>query len=255
MNESKVRRAATRIAHRLGGVNLLSFRSAGMDRASLGKIALDGLWRNNQALVALLGLCPLLAVSNTVVNGISLGLATVAAMIMSNVPISIARKAITKEVRLPLFVLIVAANVTVVDLLMQAFFQELHNILGIFVPLIVTNCAILGRAEAFASKNDPLRAAADGLFMGLGFALALIALGALRESIGQGTLLAGAETLFGESAANWKIVLIDDYAGVLLAILPPGAFIGLGLMVALKNLVDARVSERGKERERRSGRA
>jgi electron transport complex protein RnfE len=217
--------------------------ATGNERAIMRKIAFDGLWRNNQALVALLGLCPLLAVSNSVVNSLGLGLATTVAMVLSNALISMARDLIAKEVRLPIFVMVIAANVTIIDLLMQAYFQELHRTLGIFVPLIVTNCAIVGRAEAFASKNDVLRSAADGLFMGLGFALALIALGALRESIGQGTLLAGADALFGDIAANWKIQLFDDYGGFLLAILPPGAFIGLGLLVAFKNAINTRMEK------------
>ncbi|MDF9393653.1 MULTISPECIES: electron transport complex subunit E [Methylococcus] len=208
------------------------------------KIALDGLWHNNQALVALLGLCPLLAVSSTVVNSLGLGLATTVALVFSNGVVSLVRNHITPEVRLPVFVLVIAANVTVIELLMSAFFHDLYKILGIFIPLIVTNCAIIGRAEAFASKNTVDRAVLDGLFMGLGFTAALMALGAFREIIGTGALLNRAELMFGEGARNWSMRIIENYDGFLLAVLPPGAFIGLGLIIALKNVIDARANVR-----------
>jgi electron transport complex protein RnfE len=204
------------------------------------KIALDGLWKNNQALVALLGLCPLLAVSNSVVNSLGLGLATTVALVFSNTIVALIRNVVSNEVRLPVFVLVIAANVTIIELLMNAFFHDLHKILGIFIPLIVTNCAIIGRAEAFASKNTVDRALADGFFMGLGFTLALVALGAMREVIGTGRLFARSDLMFGDIAKNWSIEIIHDYGGFLLAILPPGAFIGLGLIIAAKNLIDAR---------------
>jgi electron transport complex protein RnfE len=145
---------------------------------------------------------------------------------------------IRHEIRLPLFVLVIASIVTVIELLMNAFLHDLHKTLGIFIPLIVTNCAIIGRAEVFASKNSVDRALADGLFTGLGFTLALVVLGALRELIGAGTLFSHADLLFGDSAKNWTLHLISDYGGFLLALLPPGAFIGLGLMIAVKNLLD-----------------
>lgn len=206
-----------------------------------GKIVRDGLWHNNQALVALLGLCPLLAVSNSVVNSLGLGLATTAALMLSNVIVSLIRHYVANEIRLPVFVLIIASNVTVIDLTMSAFFHDLHKILGIFIPLIVTNCAIIGRAEAFASKNPVDRAFADGLFMGLGFTLALVILGAARELIGTGTLLNRADLMFGEAARNWTVRVFEDYGGFLLAVLPPGAFMGLGLLIAVKNIIDARV--------------
>lgn len=208
------------------------------------KIALDGLWKNNQALVALLGLCPLLAVSNTVINSLGLGLATTGALIFSNGIISAIRSRVSHDVRLPVFVLVIAANVTILDLLMNAFFHDLHTILGIFIPLIVTNCAIIGRAEAFASRNTVDRALVDGLFMGLGFTGALVVLGAIREMIGLGTLFSRAELMFGEGARDWVIHVIHDYGGFLLAVLPPGAFIGLGLIIALKNVLDARIVKR-----------
>lgn len=211
-----------------------------IDTSRYPKIIRDGLWRNNQAFVALLGLCPLLAVSNTVVNSLGLGLATTAALVFSNVIVSLIRNYVATEIRLPVFVLIIASNVTVIDLLMNAYFHDLHKILGIFIPLIVTNCAIIGRAEAFASKHPVDRAFMDGLFIGLGFTLALVMLGALREAIGTGALLNRAELMFGEIARNWTLSVFAEYDGFLLAILPPGAFIGLGLLIALKNVIDAR---------------
>ena len=204
------------------------------------KIIENGLWKNNQALVALLGLCPLLAVTNNVVNAISLGLATTFVLVASNLSVSLFRNHIRKEVRIPIFVLLIASFVTLVDLIMQSFFYDMYLILGIFVPLIVTNCAILARAEAFASKNTWDKSVIDGLMMGVGFTLVLVLLGAMRELIGNGTLFDQADLIFGELGLNLKVILIDQYKGTLIALLPPGAFIGLGLIVALKNLIDSR---------------
>lgn len=211
-----------------------------MNRSSYGKIIRDGLWHNNQAFVALLGLCPLLAVSNTVVNSLGLGLATTLTLVLSNMIVSLIRRRVSGEIRLPVFVLVIASVVTVIELGMNAYFHELYKILGIFIPLIVTNCAIIGRAEAFAAKNPLGRSFLDGFFMGLGFTLALVMLGAMRELIGSGTLLARADLLFGEPAKQWEWTPFTDYEGFLLAILPPGAFIGLGFLIALKNIIDAR---------------
>lgn len=202
----------------------------------------NGLWENNQAFVALLGLCPLLAVSNTLINGLGLGLATTLTLILSNLIISLVRHHVGSEVRLPVFVLIIASVVTVIELVMNAYFYELYLILGIFIPLIVTNCSIIGRAEAFASKNPVIASCMDGLGMGLGFTSALVILGAIREIIGSGTLFANAQLMFGEAAQNMMITVISDYEGFLLAILPPGAFIGLGLLIALKNVIDKRMA-------------
>jgi len=207
------------------------------------KIAKNGLWNNNQALVALLGLCPLLAVTNNVVNSIALGLATTFVLIASNTTISIFRHHISKEVRIPIFVLLIASFVTVVELTMQSYFYDLYLILGIFVPLIVTNCAILGRAEAFASKNTWGKSALDGLMMGIGFSVVLIILGAMRELIGSGTLFEQSSLLLGSLGDTLSITVFEDYQGTLLAILPPGAFIGLGLIVAVKNLIDLKAAE------------
>ncbi len=215
-----------------------------MQTAEYGKIIKDGLWNNNQAFVALLGLCPLLAVSNTVINSLGLGLATTATLVCSNLIVSLIRNYVSSEVRLPVFVLVIACIVTMIELAMNAWFYDLYKILGIFIPLIVTNCSIIGRAEAFAAKNTPDKAALDGLSMGLGFTFALVSLGAAREIIGSGTLLAHAELMFGEAAKNWQIIVFDDYSGLLLAILPPGAFIGLGFLIALKNIIDHKAAQR-----------
>lgn len=207
------------------------------------KIIKNGLWNNNQALVALLGLCPLLAVTNNITNAIGLGLATTFVLVASNTSISLFRNTIQKEVRIPIFVLLIASFVTIVELIMQSYFYDLYLILGIFVPLIVTNCAILGRAEAFASKNTWGKSALDGLMMGLGFSIVLIILGAMRELIGLGTLFDQASLLLGNLGNVVNTTVFENYQGTLLAILPPGAFIGLGLIVAIKNLIDQRISQ------------
>lgn len=211
------------------------------------KIVKDGLWINNQAFVALLGLCPLLAVSNTVINGLGLGLATTMTLVVSNTIVSLIRNFVPDEVRLPVFVLVIASVVTMIELAMNAWFFDLYKILGIFIPLIVTNCSIIGRAEAYASKQRVDKAFLDGLAMGIGFTFALVALGSMREVIGSGTLFAKAELMFGEAATTWQIDVITDYSGMLLAILPPGAFIGLGLLIALKNIIDSKVRQRKPE--------
>ncbi len=209
-----------------------------MANKSLQEISLDGLWKNNPALVQLLGLCPLLAVTGTVVNAIGLGLATILVLIGSNVAVSLIRNHVPDAVRLPAFVMIIASFVTVTELVMQALTYELYQILGIFIPLIVTNCAILGRADAFACKNSLIPSAVDGLTMGLGFTVVLILLGVIREVIGQGTLFTNMDLIFGEMAVNWQIVIFNDYPDFLFAILPPGAFVAMGLIIAVKNLVD-----------------
>ena len=207
----------------------------------------DGLWHNNQALVALLGLCPLLAVSNTVINALGMGLATTLTLMLTNLGVSILRRTIAHEIRIPIFVLIIASVVTVVELLMQAWLFDLYLVLGIFVPLIVTNCSVIARAEAFAYKNSPLRAMLDGLAVGLGFTLALFLLGALRELVGYGTLLRQAELMFGAAAVDWEIKFAGDYRGFLLFILPAGAFFGLSFLVAMKNGIDHLAQQRVKK--------
>lgn len=207
------------------------------------KITLDGLWHNNPALVQLLGLCPLLAVTGTVANALGLGLATLLVLLGSSFSVSLIRNHVPASVRLPAFVMIIASFVTCAELLMQAFTYELYQILGIFIPLIVTNCAILGRADAFASKHSPLPALIDAFMMGLGFTLVLVLLGALREVLGQGTLFSGMDLLFGPVAANWKITFFTDFQ-VLILMLPPGAFFGMGLIIAGKNLIDSHLKAR-----------
>ncbi|WP_426417320.1 electron transport complex subunit E [Aestuariirhabdus sp. LZHN29] len=212
--------------------------------ADYRKISLNGLWDNNPALVQLLGLCPLLGVSNSVVNALGLGIATIFVMTGSNIAVSLIRSRTSEAIRLPAFVMIIASLTTCVELLMQAFTYELYQILGIFIPLIVTNCAILGRAEAYAAKNPVLPSALDGLMMGTGFALVLLLLGALRELIGKGTLFSGMELLLGPGAAGWELVVFADYQKFLFAILPPGAFVIMGFIIALKNLIDSRIKSR-----------
>ncbi len=201
-----------------------------------------GLWNNNAGLVQLLGLCPLLAVSTSLVNGLGLGLATTLVLIASNLTVSVIRDFVRPEIRIPVFVLVIASFVTAVELAMNAWFHDLFRVLGIFIPLIVTNCAIIGRAEAFASREPPGLAALDGLAMGLGFTAVLVTLGAARELVGQGTLFAGAHMMFGEGAHALELRFMDG--GFLLALLPPGAFLGLALLVAAKNLVDAGAQRR-----------
>ena len=207
-----------------------------------GEVLRQGLWVNNPGLVQLLGLCPLLAVTTSVVNGLGLGIATTLVLVGSNLTVSLIRNFVRKEIRIPVFVLVIASLVTAVELAMNAWFHELYRVLGIFIPLIVTNCAIIGRAEAFASRESPPLAVLDGLAMGGGFTGVLVVLGGARELLGQGTLFSGAHMMFGDAAAAIELTLADG--GFLLALLPPGAFIGLGLLVAAKNLLDARSERR-----------
>lgn len=205
-------------------------------------IAMEGLWKNNPALVQLLGLCPLLGVSNSLVNALGLGIATIAVMTCSNIAASLFRRQTTDTVRLPVFVMVIASLTTCVELLMQAYTYELYKILGIFIPLIVTNCVILGRVDVYASKHGMAPAAFDGFMMGVGFTLVLVLLGGLRELVGQGTLFANMHLLFGPIARSWQITVIPDYKKFLFAILPPGAFIFMGILIALKNLLDERLT-------------
>ncbi len=202
---------------------------------SYRKIFNDGLWHKNTGLVALLGLCPLLAVSTTIINSLALGLATILTLSLSNLTVSMVRTLLRPEIRIPAYVLIIASIVTAVELSMQAWFHDLYLSLGIFIPLIVTNCAIIGRAESFASRHPPLPALVDGFATGAGFCLALFALGATRELMGHGSLLRDAQFLLGEGAATLQLTIIPHYDGFRLAILPAGAFIFLGFLIALRS--------------------
>lgn len=214
--------------------------------ASYREIAVNGLWKNNPGLVQLLGLCPLLGVSNSMVNALGMGIATALVLAASNAAVALVRNQVTDAVRLPVFVMIIAALTTCIELLMQAFTYELYQILGIFIPLITTNCIILGRAEAFAAKNSVLHASFDGLMMGAGFGLVMLGIGTVRELLGTGAILGNMHLLFGPIAAHWQLTLFSDYSGFLLAILPPGAFLVLGLLIALKNVLDERAAEKAK---------
>ena len=219
-----------------------------MTENNLRQILFDGAWRQNTGLVVLLGLCPLLAVTNTVINGLALGLATMLTLMFSNLSVSLMRGLLKPEIRIPAFVLIIASTVTVIELLMHAFFYDLFRILGIFIPLIVTNCAIIGRAEAFASRNSPLASLLDGFATGLGFCITLVLLGALRELTGRGSLFSGADMLFGNWGQHLTLTIIPEHPGFLLAMLPPGAFFSLALAVACKNAID---KKRQKSRQTR----
>ena len=211
-----------------------------MNDPTYSHIIKEGLWLNNPGTVQLLGLCPLLAVTTNVINGLGLGLATTLTLVASNVTVSLIRKLVRPEIRIPVFVLIIASIVTVIELAMNAWLHDLYLILGIFIPLIVTNCAIIGRAESFASRHTVDRALLDGLAMGIGFTLVLVMLGGMRELIGQGTLLAQAHLMFGQFGNQLEMTFIKDYRGFLLAILPPGAFLGLGFLIAGMNIINAR---------------
>ena len=207
----------------------------------------NGLWDNNPALVQLLGLCPLLAVTGTVTNALGLGIATMLVLIGSNVTVSLVRNFVPSEIRIPVFVMVIATFVTLIELFMNAFTYGLFMALGIFIPLIVTNCAIIGRAEAYASKNPWQLSAYDGFIMGLGFTLVLVLLGAMREIIGQGTLFDGAQLLLGQWASSLRIELFAVDYPMLLAVLPPGAFIGMGFIIAAKNWIDQRREQQRKQ--------
>ena len=215
-----------------------------MSDASFRKITLDGLWNNNVTLVQILGLCPTLAITTNLVNGLGMGVATTMVLIGSNLIISAIRNIVPGAVRIPIFVLVIASLVTIIDLAMSAYLTELHHVLGIFIPLIVVNCLIIGRAEAFASRNNVIHSLVDAIAMGIGFTMALTTLGAIREMIGFGTLFSQAHLMFGESAKVLTITFFDNYPNMLIAILPPGAFLCLGLMIAGKNVLNARAAKR-----------
>jgi electron transport complex protein RnfE len=206
----------------------------------------NGLWKQNPVLGQMLGLCSLLAISTSTINAVSLGIATILVMGMANLIVSVLRGFIPYEIRIPIFILIIASLVTVVDMAMNAWLHDLYLVLGIFIPLIVVNCIVLARVEAFAAKQPALLAAFDGVVMGIGFVWVIGLLGAIREFVGQGTLFSGIEMIIPGTTA-WQI-LPEDYPGFLLAILPPGAFFVLGLMIAGRNWLDHRANQRAKAR-------
>ncbi len=215
------------------------------DETSYRQIAFNGLWKQNTGLVQLLGLCPLLAISTSAVNALSLGLATTLVMAVSSGSVSLIRSFVPKEIRIAVFILIIAALVTAIQLLLNAFVHPLYLVLGIFIPLITTNCIVLARCEAFASRSRVLPSVFDAFMMGIGLTLVLFVLGAGREIVGKGTLFSGLDLVFGPVAKDWVIhVLPASYPGLLAAVLPPGAFIGLGLLIAAKNWRDARAEQR-----------
>lgn len=219
-----------------------------MSNISYREITHNGLWKNNAALVQLLGLCPLLAVTGSTVNAMGLGLATMLVLTGSNTAVSLIRNQVSDAIKIPAFVMIIATFTTTTELLMKAYTYELYLILGIFIPLIVTNCTILGRAEAFASKNNVLLSAWDGFTHGLGFGLVLITVGAIREILGSGTLFANMHLLFGPVAENWRIDLFGESYSFLIAILPPGAFLVCGMLIAIKNVIDSELEKRNTTR-------
>jgi len=209
------------------------------------EIILNGTWKQNSILAQLLGLCPLLAISTSFVNAVSLGIATILVMLLANLVISALRAFIPYEIRIPAFVLVIASLVTVVDLAFNAFLHDLYLVLGIFIPLIVTNCIVLARVEAFAAKNGLAASTLDGTMMGIGFVWVIALLGLIREFVGQGTLFSGIEMILPN--ANAIQVLPESYPGFLIAILPPGAFFVLGFMIAGRNWLDARANARQRQ--------
>ena len=211
------------------------------------RITRDGLWDNNVVFAQMLALCPLLAVTSSATNGLGMGLASTAVLLVSNIIVSSVRHLISPEVRIPVYIVLIATLVTLVDMGLNAWAHELYKVLGLFIALIVVNCAILGRAEAFASKNSMLDSALDGLMMGLGFTAALVTLGGVREIFGSGTLFANAHLLLGPAFAFLELTIVPDYKGFLLMILPPGGFMALGLLLAAKRVLDQRRAERAEK--------
>lgn len=204
------------------------------------EIAHNGIWKQNPGVVQLLGLCPTLAVTTSAVNGLSLGFATALVMAASNGAVSPVRRLVPSEIRVPVFILVIAALVTVIDLAIHGFAEPLHKVLGIFIPLIVVNCIVLARVESFAAKNLPAPAVWDGFMMGIGLTLVLGILGGMREIIGKGTLFSGLDLAFGANFNTYVLTIIPNYQGFLLAILPPGAFLGLAGLIAARNWAELR---------------
>lgn len=200
----------------------------------------DGLWRQNVTFTQMLALCPLMAVTSTATNGLGMGLASTAVLVLSNAIVAAIRNLVSPSVRIPTFIVLIATLVTLVDMSLNAWLHDLHKVLGLFIALIVVNCAILGRAEAFASRQPIIASIADGVAMGLGFTGALIVLGATREILGSGTLFANASLLLGQSFSFLELTLIPNYKGFLMMILPPGGFLALGFLMALQKHLESR---------------
>ncbi|MBE0506361.1 MAG: electron transport complex subunit E [Marinospirillum sp.] len=205
------------------------------------RMAKDGLWSNNMVFAQMLALCPVMAVTGTATNGLGMGLATLFVLVGANLIISMIRHTISQAIRIPVYIVIIATLVTLTDMLINAFAYELYKVLGLFIALIVVNCAILGRAEAFASKNTVWNSLVDSILMGIGLTWALVAIGGFREIIGSGTLFANADLLLGDAFAFLEVTIIPDYKGFLIMILPPGGFIAVGFLLALKRWIDKKV--------------
>ncbi len=216
------------------------------ESVSTGKLFRDGLWDQNVVFAQLLAMCPTMAVTTSGTNGLGMGLATTAVLVVSNILISAIRNFVSDQVRIPIFVVVIATLVTLVDMSLNAWVHGLHKVLGLFIALIVVNCAILGRAEAFAFKNGVWASAIDGLAMGLGFTLALTVVGLVRELIGAGTLFAQASLLLGPAFSFMEVKVIPNYSGVLMMILPPGGFLVLGMLLVAKRKLDQRLAKRGR---------
>lgn len=211
---------------------------------SYARLMKDGLWSNNPVLAQMIALCPTLAVTSSATNGLGMGLATTAVLILSNMLVASIRNLVSPNVRIPVFVVLIASLVSLIDMSMNAWMYELYQVLGLFIALIVVNCAILGRAEAFASKSPVLASAVDGLGMGLGFTATLVVLGGIREILGSGTLFAGASQMLGSGFAFLELTLIPDYKGFLMMILPPGAFFVIGFLIAGHRVIEQRAARR-----------
>ena len=208
------------------------------------RITRDGLWNNNVVFAQMLALCPTLAVTSSATNGLGMGLATTAVLVVSNMVISSVRHLVSAEVRIPVYIVLIATLVTLLDMSLNAWVHELYKVLGLFIALIVVNCAILGRAEAFASKSNIPDSALDGLMMGLGFTASLVVIGGVREIFGSGTLFANAHLLLGPAFSFLETTVIPEYKGYLLMILPPGGFMVVGLLLAAKRVLDQRRAEK-----------
>jgi electron transport complex protein RnfE len=217
------------------------------------RITREGLWNNNVVFAQMLALCPTLAVTSSATNGLGMGLATTAVLVVSNMVISSVRQFVSAEVRIPVYIVLIATLVTLLDMSLNAWVHELYKVLGLFIALIVVNCAILGRAEAFASKNGMADSALDGLMMGIGFTLSLVVIGGVREVFGSGTLFANAHLLLGPAFSFLETTVIPEYKGYLLMILPPGGFMVVGLLLAWKRVLDARRAEKAAVPEAAAG--